>query len=246
MIQFTDYDRITDTLMYLSGNISLKFTVALSNKTKDGARSFFHYETFYNSRYIGTNDARAIKRNIKFFFTLDNKNDMTNSFVIKPRDVYFILQLIENKIFPLYFGPKKIFSIVENKLYITGKYTPIVYAQSEYRYISFEPIVQTYEDGTFKEGVRINLNNKYDFADVDIDKFIELYYILKNTDMYSAACNLINYVKLPPYGINVYQQAGLGGGGPIREEDDWSSSSIENNTPQKSNQFFDNLQRKKG
>ena len=66
MIQFTDYDRITDILMYLSNTITLNFNVVLSRKDKTGKRSFFHYETEYPSKYLGVNTGRGIKRNMNF------------------------------------------------------------------------------------------------------------------------------------------------------------------------------------
>ena len=61
-IQFTDYDRITDILMYLSNNITLNFNVVLSRKDKTGKRSFFHYETEYPSKCLGVNTGRGIKK----------------------------------------------------------------------------------------------------------------------------------------------------------------------------------------
>ena len=73
MIDFTEYDRISDTLFYLSDKITLQFHVVLSSKDKNGGRRFFQFETEFNSKYIGTNKGRAIKRNMSFYFTFDNK-----------------------------------------------------------------------------------------------------------------------------------------------------------------------------
>ena len=49
-----------------------------------------------------------------------------------------------------------------------------------------------------------------------------------------TAATLINYVKLPPYGLNVYKKTGLGGGIP---EPDMSPKSTENN--KRGNSFLD-------
>jgi hypothetical protein len=59
-IDFTEYDRITDTLMWLADNITLNFTVGLSKKAKSGERAFYHYETRYGSDKYGS-PLRSIK-----------------------------------------------------------------------------------------------------------------------------------------------------------------------------------------
>lgn len=244
MIQFTDYDRITDILFYLSPTITLNFNVILSRKNKTGERMFFQYETEYGSKYIGTNTGRAIKRNMSFYFTFDNKNDFGNGFILKPQDVVMLITIIDNQLLPLIIGERRIYKIIDGNLVITGKYKPIDYIQSDYKYLRMEPIVCKYEDGTFKEGIRLTVNSEHEYADLDIDKFFGLYYLLKNTDMYSAACALTNYVKQPPYGTNIYAQRGLGGGAQIPEED-WNSD-IQNNQTNKgqNNSFLDNVKRK--
>lgn len=228
MVQFQDYDRITDCLMYLNDKITLNFTVVLSRKGKDGSKQFFHYETEYASKYYGTNKNRAIKRNMSFYFTLDNRNDFGNGFILKPQDVIMLNMLIDQQVLPWFFGDKRIFNVIENRLVITGQWQEKGYTQSEYKYISFAPIVNEYEDGSFKEGVRLTLNHKSEFVDMDIDKFMNLVYILKNTDMYSAACSLTTYVKQAPYGLNTYSATGLGGGN-VPEQQNWDTNDNTNN-----------------
>lgn len=249
MIQFSDYDKISDILLYLSNTITLNFNVILSRKDRNGNRSFFHYETEFGSKYIGTDKGRAIKRNMSFFFTIDNKEDFLNNFVLRPQDIYFITTVIENKLFPMYFEPsKRIFKVIDDRLVIKGNFEPIFYAQSEYKYLSFTPIIYTYEDNMYKEGVRININSESDFVDLDIDKFVGFYYILKNTDMYATACSMVSYAKTPPYGLNIYSQQGLGGGAPVPE---WPVTDTTNdfsqektNSKKNGNNFLNNTRRK--
>lgn len=227
MVQFQDYDRITDCLMFLNNNITLNFTVVLSRKGKDGGKVFFHSESQYASKYMGVDKNRAIRRNMSFYFTLDNRNDFGNGFILRPQDVMMLNMLLEQQVLPWFFGDKRIFNIVDNKLVITGQWQEKAYAQSEYKYISFAPIVNQFEDGSFKEGVRVTLNHKQEYADMDIDKFMQLVYILKNTDMYGAACSLTTYVKQPPYGVNVYSATGLGGG--YVPDQNWEANDNTNN-----------------
>ena len=253
-ISYTDYDRITDVLLYLSNNITLNFTVSLSRKDKSGRRAYFQYETQFASKYIGTQLGRGIKRNMSFYYTLDNRNDFANGFIMRPSDVYVVTELIKNQVLPWFFDPKKrIFSITkdQSRLAITGQFEPVNYIQSDYKYISFVPIVYSFEDGTFKEGVRMYLNNQSEFADMDIDKFLGFYFILLNTDMYSVACSMVNYVKTPPYGENIFSMTGLGGG---YVQDNWNeskeitevNSQMNNNNTNgsKGNNFLNNARKK--
>lgn len=240
MIQFTDYDRITDILMYLSSNITLNFNVTLSRKSKTGDRLSFHHETEYPSKYTGVDKARSIKRNMNFYYTLDNKNDFANGFILRAQDVVILNMVIKEKVLPWFIGPSRIFGITKDgsRLVIKGEFEPVLYAQSEYKYISFQPIVYSYEDGTFKEGVRIYLNSESEFADMDIDRFFGLAYILEKTDMYAVASSMVTYVKQLPYGLNTYTMSGLGGG---YVQDQWGESQQINNNDNKGNNFLNSL-----
>jgi len=209
-IDYTDYDRITDKLMFLSNTITLNFTVVLAKKDKMGNRSHIHYEAEYPSKFRDQNMSRSIKRDILYYFTIDNSTDFGNGLVLRPQDVEILKMLLDQQILPWFFGVKRVFGIKDNKLFVKNYGDPVVYAQSDYKFISFTPIVFEYEDGTFKEGIRIYLNNQDAFADLDIDRFMQFVNIIKCTDMYNAALNMINYVKIPPYGVNMHRSAGLG------------------------------------
>lgn len=239
-VQFTDYDRITDNIYYLSENLSLNFTVTLSRKNMNNERVFFHYETEYTSKYIGENIARAVKRIMSFYFTIDNKNDFGNGLILKVNDVAILNMIIQHQLLPHYFGNKRIYKIIDNRLVIKGEFEPIVYAQNEYKFLSFTPIVCEYEDGSFKEGVRITVNSEY--VDIDIDRFMGFYYLLKNTDMYSVACSMVAYIKSAPYGINIYSRKGLGGGAPLPDEN-WNETNNKQ-TKENTNKFLDSLKQK--
>ena len=228
-IDFTDYDRITDRLMFLSNIITLNFTVSLAKKDKMGNRSHIHYETEYSSRFKDQSVARSIKRDIDYYFTLDNSKDFGNGLVLRPQDVEIIKMLLNQQILPWFFGTSRVFGIQDNKLYIKEFGSPVIYAQSDYKFVSFQPIIFEYEDGKFKEGIRIYLNNQDSFADLDIDRFMQFVNIIKCTDMYNAALTMINYVKIPPYGINNHRNVGLGSGGGYEFNGRKSSSGSKTN-----------------
>lgn len=240
MVQFQDYDRIVDILMYLSKDITLNFNVNLSKKSVNNERMFFHYETEYNSKYYGVDKGHTIKRNMVYFFTLDDKTNFLNSFIMRPQDVALILLGIDQNVLPWFMGKTRIYSIIEDKLVITGKFKSFDYIENENKYISLHPLVISYEDGTFKEGVRIYINTQSVYVDIDLDKFMGFYYTLKNTDMYSVACSMVTYVKTAPYEVNTFRLAGLGGG---MVQDRWNEGETINNS-KGTNDFLNSVKKK--
>ena len=58
-------------------------------------------------------------------------------------------------------------------------------------------------DESVKEGIRMYINSDDTYVDYDINKFMEFFYYMMNTDMYNAAQNMIQYIKTQPYGTNL-------------------------------------------
>ena len=237
---FTDYERITDTLMYLTDKITLSFTLALSKKMLNGQKSFFHYETLYNNSY--GNEARSVKRNMNYYFVISNKEIFGSGIVLRPQDVELLIMLINERILPWFFSQDKhAFQIIDDKL-VLKEYTPAVYTQSENKFISFEPIVYHYEEsGQFAEGINLGLGSG-ESCPMTIDKFMGFFNIIK-TDMYATACALANYVKTAPYNINTYSASGLGAN-PNKPKDEWNNQKSYSGFG--ANSFLDNSKIKKG
>lgn len=238
-ITFLDYDKISDTIMYLSKTVTLNFCVSLTRRNTNTNKIVpFHSEYIYNSDYKNKK-CYSIKRNFNAYFIINDYNDYNNSVMIRPQDIVFLQMLLQNNVIPWFIGSKRIFSIdSDGKIIIKGKYSPAEFPVSEYKYISMLPIIITYEDGTLKEGIRMIINNKNNFIDMDINKFMEFYYYICNTDIYCAATNLLNYVKIGPYGMN---QSDIGGNS---FKEDYYSSNQEWNEQKdsgKRNNFFDSL-----
>lgn len=226
-IDFTDYDRITDVLMYLSDKITLNFVLSLSKKTLNKERQFFHYETKYNSDSYNGTELRSIKRNMNFYFVLGNREIFGNGIVLRPQDVELLIRIIDQKVLCWFFGTVKehAFRYIDGKL-VLGEFSPVVYTQSETKYISFEPIVYCYEEtGQYAEGITMIFPNG-DSTPMNLDKFMGFFHLLKS-DMYSVACSLANYAKMQPYGINVYSPTGLGAS--PKPKDNWNSKPINYN-----------------
>lgn len=241
---FSDYSRISDTLMFLDKNIMLTFVTSLSKSKAGSNKQFFHSENKYNGQW-------SIKRQMSFYFCLSESKNFTNSIVLRPQDVALFLLSFEKQVLPWYVGNKRIFSIIDSKLAIKGEYKDFLYTQSDYVYIKICPIVYTYEDGQSKEGARLYLNADDVYSDMDLDKLMGFYYLLKNTDMYTVASTMANYVKTPPYGVNVYNPSGLGSMTDQARIDVWSDDPSEDqkhvtkNTSKNRNEFLNNLKVKK-
>lgn len=210
-INYTEYDRITDTIMFLSDDIVLNFSVALSRKNRNGDRIFYHYETVYGSDNYG-NSLRSIKRSMNFYFILDIKSDFNAGTILRPQDVEILSRLISSKVLPWYFGNDQevAFQIISNKL-VLSDYQPVSYIQAtkyDNKIITFEPVVVV-ENELECRGIRISLQSGHS-AELSIDKFMGFFHLITYTDMYTLAATMCNYVKSGPYGINPYINQGLG------------------------------------
>ena len=212
MLEYTDYDRISDILIYFDNGITLEFSVQLSKPDKFKNRRFFESEFEYGSKYSGRMNDRSIKRAMTFNFALNVKDNFMAGIMLRNQDVEILKTLLSQKVIPWFIGENKIFKIVDSKLTIIGNIDPVFYTQSIYKYIRFDPTVISYEDGTFKEGVRMELSSPDIWTYIDIDKLFGFLNLLKNTDMYGAAIGLCNYVKMGPHGLSSINNTGLGGG----------------------------------
>lgn len=223
--QFTSYDRITDVLMYFTTDITLKFVTVLAKYSQSYGRRFFQYEVEKNSQVSGGGKTKNINRNMNFFYVIDNKNDFTNNFVIRPNDAIMILDIIDKKILPWFYADSKeyAFQYINDSLQIT-EYKPVLYTQNEIHHIKFDPCVIMIGD-KYSHGIKMTINGIYSY-EIELEKFMNFKYFL-NCDMYNAACSLVNYVKTEPYGVEVFRPQGLGGG---RIEDKWGDEPIEYNT----------------
>lgn len=239
-IDFTEYDRITDTLMWLTDNITLGFTVGLSRKGKNGERTFYHYESQYASDKFGS-PLRSIKRQLSYAFTLDCKDDFTAGMMFRPQDVELLIRIIDQKVLPWFFGNDKdnAFKIVSGK-YILKDFTPATFIQTYStgnRWMSFQPEVYSDQYTELESmAIRIELSSGITFI-LPLDKFMGFYNIISRTDMYSVACSLCNYVKTGPYGINTFSNQGLGAvpnGNNSTIDDAWKNRGF------KKNSFLDN------
>lgn len=207
-IEYLDYDKISDLVLWLNNITVLKFNVQLSSKDKNKNRKSFHMESMYESKYSNVVNGFSIKRTMNFFWTIEDMNDsFNNNVMITLNDIFFFKFIVENKILPWFIGSKSIYgtSPDNGSVIIKGKWKPEQFALSDQRYLEFHPIVISYNDGkTTSYGIRMLMNDPNNIIDMELNRFMALYQLLVFSDMYSIACSMVNYVKIPPYGLNLY------------------------------------------
>ena len=246
MTQFSDYERATDTLLFLSDQFTLDFVVQFASKDKYGQRTFFHFESEYNTeKYKENGKYKSIKRKMtNFYFVINNKKSFDGAFALKPQDVFSLKTILDSIVLPWF---NTLFKIIDNRLVIVGEYNAPIYAKNEYQFLKFEPVVLGFDDGRYSSGIRMTVNSNESFVDMDIDKFYGFYYILTNTDMYSAACSIAAYSKTQPYDINqtYYSTTGLGASMNRSREDRMWEEDQDTNKIKSANDFLKNLNAKK-
>ena len=203
-MNFTDYDKITDTLMYLDRRYQLNIVVHLTtHNTKSNKINPFHTEYTYNNN-SKDKTCYSIRRDINVAFEIKDRDDYEGSVYIRPCDIIFFTMMVQEQIIPWYIGKHRIYSFDNNnQLLIKGKFKPAEFPLSEYKFLRFTPIVLSFADDTYKEGVRITINKNENYVDLDIGKLMEFIYYINNTDLHNAASSMLNYVKTMPYGVNM-------------------------------------------
>lgn len=226
-MEFTDYNKITDILMYLDdkGKIRLSLVVKLNSKDKNNNERNFHSEYHYPNEYKGIN-RYSITRNFSEYFLLGDPKDFKNSVVIRPSDLMMVRLILDTVVRPWFIGNGYLYTLKDDKLMLTGKFNDAEIAFDDYSVIHLHPITYTFRDGRMSEGVRIYINSKANFCDMPITKFWEFYYYMTQVDIYTAASLMVNYVKTQPYGQNMLENG---------------QSDFYNGNGKKHNGYFDKL-----
>jgi hypothetical protein len=202
---FIDYDKISDVILRFDMNYFMKLNVRLSKKDKDGNRIPFHSEYKTYSKVKGY-DLYTIRREYNVFYSIESSNkEIQNNYVnLYPNDVYILNMLINNNILPWFFGDTRIFGKDgSDLLFIKYKdYEKVYLPLTGGQFLSFLPTIINYMDDTSKEGLIIGINREDVNFEISVDKFFYFAYIIANTDMFSMAAAMIDYVKHKPYLVN--------------------------------------------
>lgn len=201
---FLNYDKITDTIMFFNKYITLNFCVNLTRKSKNGIMSFHSEYEFYSYGENYERESHTIKRMIDSYFLINDSRDFNNSIVIRAQDILMLRFLLSDQILPWFVGKHRVFNFDNNgRLILRGNWKQQEFPLSEYKFIGFAPIILEYDDGTLKEGIRFIFNSSDNYVDIDVNKFFEFYHYIMDTNMYTTAAILLNYVKTMPYECNM-------------------------------------------
>ena len=199
---YTNYDKLSDNIVYLGSKLSLRLNVYLSTKSDNGRSRFFHTEYKYEYKYGGT--LYSMRRCFDYFLSL-TKYDEDVSIMIRVQDMIIMREKLEEV--AKWFSSNNVYAIKDRKLIIKTKQKPIVVAGlAGAKYLQFDPVVLTWESNEEQSpGLRITLSDPAVFADITVDKFYALLYIFQTINLYEAASLLVNYFGRPELGTNQYE-----------------------------------------
>lgn len=239
-IIYSDFDKISDVILFFSNDLTLSICMQLNKKNKDNKISNFQQTFHYISKNLDK-ESYSIKRTMQAYFAINDLKDYKNGVMLKANDIVFLKMLIDNNILPWFIGNDRIFFLDnQNKLQIRGKWDYQEFKINEYSFLAFAPIVIRYEDGTDKEGIRMLINSKDRFVDLTIDIFMAFYYYISNTDLYNAAANMANYVKMAPYDVGIIDMNANGYEDRYTQygNDDWNAAK---KSGRSNNNFFSKI-----
>lgn len=236
-INYIDYDKLSDDVLYLGSNLFLRMNVSLSNKGDQDQRYHFHKEYRYDSKYTSNGKLLSIKRSFNYYLSLD-KTDTKMNIMIRPQDMILFkmnLEQVSKWFSDNTFGTKGREVILRNR-----KESIVLPGLAQQRYIQFDPVVVVWENtGDQTPGVRVTLGDPSIYADISVDKLFALLYTISNFNMYESAQLLVNYLGRPNFGMNLYE---IEDNIYLKEQEGKIENAKNNRTiPSQKKSFFDSM-----
>lgn len=191
---YQEYDKVSDTLMYLGSRFSVKFNVQLSTKDKYGNRKFFYSEYKYQSKYTDYGNVVSVKRNIKCFLSIEEVGNFQNNVLILRGDMPLLRANVTTA--AKWLQDKAIFDINKGGQLAIMKDVSCRMQVGENAALMFEPVIIPLANGTSQQGIRVYISDIKNFVDVDARNFMEFYELIHNLDMYTAACAVISALPM--------------------------------------------------
>lgn len=206
-IGYKNYDKLTDDIFHVGGNLILRMNVVLSKTDKHGNRYFYHNEFMYKSnKYLDSNELITLRRSFDYFLTLENikkiKGREKESILIRLQDIMNLRMHIEKA--TKWFTDKEFEDMYaydnNNRMVLLGTPTPIsIKGLAAGKTIEIEPTVIDYDNNS-TIGVRLYLNGPENYSDITVDKLMGLHYTFSCINMYQSAQLLLNYNGRPDMG----------------------------------------------
>ena len=191
---FNDYEKIQDTLLYLGTSFVLKFNVSLASKDRYGNRKFYYSEYQYQSKYSNYGNVVSIKRQFRFYMTIEEISNFQNNVLITVGDMPMLRGVLTtaarwiqgDAIFGL--NPDGQLRILEDvrTMMNLGQNSGLL----------FEPVIIPMPDGTSAKGIRMSINDEKNYVDMEARNFMAFYEIIRSIDMYNAACSIVSSLPM--------------------------------------------------
>lgn len=216
MIYQSQYDKLTDDLLYLGNNMILRFNVSLSKKSDKFGRENYHKEFSYYNKDVRQN-LITLRRSFDYYLSIesvrvDEENPIKTFMQIGIYNILYVRDFL-NDIEKWYSDPKygDMYATKNNQLVLT--YVPErigITLPPQGNYLMAEPMVYIDRFNALNIGLRLYISSETYYIEMPIDKFRALNYLIQTIDLYTSACILINYLERPEYGTNLTNYAQYG------------------------------------
>lgn len=235
MVQYADYDKIVDTVMFLNNGYILKFYVDLYRKNSKRGRVPFHGEIGYDN---GDGFRVNINRDFNFYLSIESimRSDIGEKVQVRiyQNDMYFLIEKLKQVM--LWFTDKKfnkLFVKHNGKIIMPDRPESIIVNVSFDRYIEFEPGVSMFA-GEEITGVKVYLSNDNAGFFLTTRDLFAFYYVISNFNMFLSAQSMLAYFGKPEMGVNYF---GINGAGET-EQIHRSPINLSFNTPVSQNDLY--------
>lgn len=194
-------DKVSIPVCYPAKGLRLNHVVNLSTK-KDKNRDYYYKEWIYHSKNVANyNELISVKMNLSYFLILEsikNENRGTKDVNIMFRcaDIMRLINVMNtlNNLFnirDLYYTDR------EKNLYLGASYKDMKETlRVGNNTLVFKPAVLDRNDIPM-EGLRIQINREELEYEMTLDNMLELTYILKTTDFYTASLAAVSHLGRP-------------------------------------------------
>ena len=188
-MSYNDYEKVQDTLLFLGSTFVLKFNVSLATKDRHGNRKFYYSEYKYQSRYSDYGNVVSVKRQIKYYITIEEMANFQNNVMITTGDMPMLKNILT--IAAKWLNDNSIFDLNPDKKLMIKQDVSTQMNLGQNSALMFEPVIIPMMDGTSAKGIRMYINDTKNFVDIEARNFMAFYEIIRTIDMYSAACAVL-------------------------------------------------------
>lgn len=203
-IVHNDYEKISDTCMWLSKDYVLKFTVEL-NRHPEHKKENYYKEYGYISQ---DGDYRVnISREINSYLSIESLRRSYDGNKIQLRiginEIYFFKYKLKEVVSWFVSDQyKNLFVKKDGRIIIPTKIDSVISKVMYDCYIEFEPSVITLPNNEQIIGAKIYLNSDSIFFFMDVNTLLSFSYFIDTFNMYQSAQLMLAYLGKPENGTN--------------------------------------------